>query len=169
MEMGMLLNYYSDGKMEAITKEEVLSAQNAWGEGIVEIGKVFLEKGDYKSRAEQHIKELYAYDQTKVLFKPTLASDVQFRITFTEALSYFVGGSVSEDNGFAIKPWAKVRFGEQQIVTESNFALAMGNYFFTPVGENEETKVEYSFAYIRDSQGKLRIGLHHSSLPFNPS
>ena len=155
--------------MEAITKEEVLSTQKAWGEGIVEIGKVFIETGDYKSRAERHIRELYAYEHTEVLFKPTLASDVQFRKTFTEALSYFVGGSVSEDNGFAIKPWATVRFGEQQIVTNSNFALAMGNYFFTPVGENEESKVEYSFAYIRDDEGQLRIGLHHSSLPFNPS
>ncbi len=159
-----------DGKMEKkITKEEVVAAQKAWGEGIVEIGKVFIEKGDYKSRAEEHIRDLYAYEQSEVLFKPTLAADVQFRKTFAQALSYFVGGSVSEDNGFAIKPWAKVRFCEQQIITEVNFALAMGNYYFTPVGDNEETKVEYSFAYTKDSQGKLRISLHHSSLPFSPS
>ena len=27
----------------------ILEAQKAWGEGIVKIGKVFLEKGDYKA------------------------------------------------------------------------------------------------------------------------
>jgi hypothetical protein len=151
-----------------ITKQEVLDAQKAWGEGIVSIGKVFSDKGDYKARAEKHIKDLYAYEQGEVLFKPTLASDKQFRKTFEDALSYFVGGSISEDKGFAIKPWSKVRFGDQQIVSNADSAIAMGNYFFTPVGETEETKVEYSFGYTKDKEGKLRINLHHSSLPYKP-
>ena len=30
----------------------ILEAQKAWGEGIVKIGKVFLEKGDYQAAAE---------------------------------------------------------------------------------------------------------------------
>ena len=42
--------------------------------------------------------------------------------------------------------------------------MAMGNYFFTNSIE-EEVKVEYSFGYIVDSEGKLRINLHHSSMP----
>ena len=42
----------------------------------------------------------------------------------------------------------------------------MGNYYFTPVGETEETKVEFSFGYVRDSEGLMRIVLHHSSLPY---
>lgn len=152
---------------ESITKKEVLAAQKAWGDGIVAISKVYLDEGDYKARASQHIKELYAYDQSDVLFKPTLASDDQFRETFDEALSYFVGGKISEDKGFAIKPWSKVRFGEQQIITDSDSAMAMGNYYFTPHGESNETKVEYTFGYMKDEDGKLRINVHHSSLPFS--
>lgn len=152
---------------KGITEQEVLDAQKQWGEGIVAISKVYLDKGDYKARAAEHIKNLYAYDQGKVLFKPTLASDDQFRENFDQALSYFVGGDIAEDKGFAIKPWDKVRFGEQEIITDSDSAIAMGNYFFTPHGETAETKVEYTFGYMKDDAGKLRINLHHSSLPFS--
>lgn len=151
---------------KSISKEEVLDAQKAWADGIVAISKVYIEKGDFKSRAEQHIKELYAYDNSKVLFKPTLASDDQFRETYNQALSYFVGGEVKEDKGFAIRPWTKVRFGEQEIITDSDSAIAMGNYYFTPQGEDTETKVEYTFAYMKDDEGNLRINVHHSSLPY---
>ncbi len=150
----------------SITKEEVLSAQKAWADGIVYIGKVYQEKGDYKKAATQHIQNLYAYEQGKVLFKPTLASEDQFRETFDQALSYFVGGEIQEDGGFAIKPWSNVRFGEQEIITDGDSAAAMGNYFFTPVGQQEETKVEYTFGYIKDEDGTVRINVHHSSLPY---
>ena len=118
----------------------------------------------------QHIKELYAYDLGDVLFKPTMASEKQFRTKFEDALSYFIGGHISEDNGFAIKPWSKVRFGEQNIIFGNDSATAMGNYYFTEVGTEEESKVEYVFCYIRDTtDGKLRINVHHSSIPFCPS
>lgn len=152
---------------KAISKQEVLDAQKAWADGIVAISKVFIDKGDYEDRAEQHIKDLYAYDDAKVLFKPTLASDDQFRETYSQALSYFVGGEIKEDKGFAIKPWTKVRFGEQEIITDSDSAIAMGNYFFTAQGETTETKVEYTFGYMKDDEGKVRINVHHSSLPFS--
>lgn len=150
-----------------ITEQDVLDAQKAWGEGIVAIGEVFSEGGDYSERAAEHIRTLYAYDHSEVLFKPTLASDDQFRETFDEAHSYFVKGSISEDTGFAIRPWSNVRWGQQQIITDSDSAVAMGNYYFTPVGETEETKVEYTFGYMRDAEGNLRINVHHSSLPFS--
>ena len=159
---------------KSISEQEVIAAQDKWAEGIVDIGKVFSEKGDYKARAEQHIKDLYAYDISDVhtfnvgpvLYKPTLASYDQFRETFDQALSYFVGGEIAEDKGFAIKPWSKVRFGERHIVMSSDTATAFGNYFFTPVGSTEEVKVEYTFGYIKDKKGNVRINVHHSSLPF---
>lgn len=150
----------------SIIKQEVLDAQQAWASGIVEIGSEYLNKGDYKQRAIKHINELYAYDIGTVLFKPTLAAEKQFRLTFDDALSYFVGGHINEDNGFAIKPWSMVRFGEQNMIISEDNALAMGNYYFTPIDGEEEVKVEYTFGYIKDSNGKLRINLHHSSLPF---
>ena len=37
-----------------------------------------------------NVETLYAYDIGKVLFKPTLAAQEQFRPTFETALSYFV-------------------------------------------------------------------------------
>lgn len=158
-----------DLSSQPITKQDVLNAQSAWAKGIVAIGKVFLKQGDYRARAAQHIKDLYAYDQSKVLFKPTLASNNQFRSTFDQALSYFVGGEIAEDQGFAIRPWSKVRFGKQQILVYPESALAMGNYYFTPIDNDEEIKVEYTFGYIKDEEGNLRINVHHSSFPFSPN
>jgi len=150
---------------EAISKKEVIQAQKEWANGIVEISKVFLDEGNYKERATKHINDLYAYESGTVLFKPTLASDDQFRETFDQALSYFVGGKIKEDKGFAIKPWSKARFGEQEIITDSDSAVAMGNYYFTPHGEKKEVKVEFTFGYIKDENGDVRINVHHSSLP----
>ena len=149
----------------AISKADVLAAQKAWGDGIVAIGDVYEDGGDYAARASEHISSLYSYGKSEVLFKPTLASDQQFRDSFGGALSYFVGGEIEEDKGFAIKPWSKVRFGEQQIITDSDSAVAMGNYFFTPEGASDEVKVEFTFGYVRDEDGNLRINVHHSSLP----
>ena len=42
-----------------MTEEKILEAQKKWGEGIINIGRIFLEKGDYKSAAEQHINTFY--------------------------------------------------------------------------------------------------------------
>ncbi len=152
---------------QQITKQEVLAAQEQWADGIVAISKVYLEKGNFKQRAKQHIEDLYAYGKSEVLFKPTLASDDQFRENFDQALSYFVGGVISEDKGFAIKPWSNARFGEQDIIIDTDSAIAMGNYYFTPVGSKEEVKVEYTLGYMKDRDGKLKINVHHSSLPFS--
>ena len=151
-----------------ITKDEITTAQQQWGEGIVKIGKAFTDKQDYEAVAREHISTLYAYEQSPVLFKPTKAAQQQFRGTYAQALSYFVAtnGACSEDKGFAIQPWTAVRFENTGFVSNGPTAIAMGNYFFTDTN-GDETKVEYSFGYIKDSSGKLRINLHHSSLPFS--
>ena len=152
-----------------ITKEEVLEAQDKWAQGIVDISKAYIEKEDYRAAAKKHIDDLYAYGVTDVLFKPTLAVEDQFRENFDQALSYFVGGSVKEDKGFAIKPWKAARFdGDQHIAVYHDYAVSMGNYFFTPVDGSPEQKVEFTFGYLKDEKGDLRINLHHSSLPYNP-
>jgi hypothetical protein len=152
-----------------ITAEEVAEAQQAWGEGIVRIGQVYSDGGDYEQAARDHVERFYAYDdgEGEVLFKPTLAAEDQFRGNFDEALSYFVGGSVEEDQGFAIAPYTDVRWENEGTLVYDETAFAMGNYFFTTT-EGEEVKVEYSFAYERDEDGDLVISLHHSSLPYQP-
>lgn len=47
-------------------------------------------------------------------------------------------------------------------------AIAMGNYYFTPADGGDEVKVEYTFAYTKDKDGKLRIIMHGSHLPYSP-
>ena len=153
--------------MSTITTEQVIAAQQAWGDGIVRISKAHTDGGDFEQIASEHITTLYAYDLGPVLFKPTLAADVQFRSSFEQALSYFVAtnGACPEDGGFAIRGWTAVRFENVDVITYGATATAMGNYFFT-TPEGDEVKVEYSFGYLLDAEGKVRISLHHSSMPF---
>lgn len=158
----------AEAESYGITKADVLSAQAEWGYGIVAISSVHAEGGDYKARAKEHINSLYAYGETDVMFKPTLAADDQFRETFDEALSYFIGAEGTEDSGFAIKGWTDVRWESNGIYTDDNSAKAMGNYYFTGP-DGSETKVEYTFGYVLDDDGDLKINLHHSSLPFAAS
>ncbi len=152
----------------SISKQDVIDAQKEWGEGIVAIAAKHSAGGDYKARAMEHIETLYAYGDAEVMFKPTLAAEDQFRETFDEALSYFIGTKGSEDKGFAIKGWTNVRWENNGIFTSGKSAMSMGNYYFTGP-DGKETKVEYSFGYIQDKDGKLKINLHHSSLPYAPS
>ncbi|WP_211248384.1 hypothetical protein [Thermodesulfobacterium hydrogeniphilum] len=103
-----------------------------------------------------------------MLFKPTKASVKQFRLTKEEAISYFVGGVVPEDHGFALQPWSKVRFEPAGFVIGKDLAVTMGNYYFTDANTGKEVKAEYSFGYKRAKDGRLVIILHHSSFPYNP-
>lgn len=153
---------------DTITNEEIAEAQRIWGDGIVAIGKAFTDKGDYIKAAEKHLDTLYAFETGTVLFKPTKAADVQFRPTRESALSYFVGGNdkYKEDHGFAIHPWTNVRFENAANSIHGDYAVAMGNYFFTQL-DGSEVKVEYTFGYLKGSDGKLKINLHHSSVPFS--
>lgn len=149
-----------------VSLAEVKDAQRAWGEGIVAIATAHTNGGDYVGLATNHVNTLYAYQMGPVLFKPTLAATDQFRPTFQTALSYFVASNNAcpEDQGFAIKGWINVRFENSDVIIDGNTALAMGNYFFTDP-DGAEVKVEYTFGYIEDDNGGLRIQLHHSSIP----
>ena len=149
-----------------VTVAKVKDAQRAWGKGIVAIATAHTNGGDYVGLATDHVNTLYAYQMGPVLFKPTLAAVDQFRPTFETALSYFVASNNAcpEDQGFAIKGWTDVRFENSDVIIDGNTALAMGNYFFTSP-EGAEVKVEYTFGYIEDGNGGLRIQLHHSSMP----
>ena len=151
---------------QQISEQAVIDAQRAWGEGIVAIAGIHADGGDYTARAKEHINDLYAYGETKVMFKPTMAAEDQFRGTFDGALSYFIGQDGTEDKGFAISGWTKVRWENHGIYTSDTSAMAMGNYYFTGPDGNE-TKVEYTFGYVL-VDGDLKIILHHSSLPYRP-
>jgi hypothetical protein len=153
--------------MSVISKEQVAAAQKAWGDGIVRIAKAHSAGENFEQVARDHIETLYAYGLVPVLFKPTQAAAIQFRSTFDQAMSYFVATNnvCPEDNGFAIKAWTAVRFENVDVLIRGDSAMAMGNYFFT-TPEGEEVKVEYSFGYVPDTEGNLKIALHHSSYPY---
>ncbi|MFN7902765.1 MAG: hypothetical protein ACK5X3_00050 [Pseudomonadota bacterium] len=148
-------------KNTAFTKEQIAAVQQAWGDGIVAIGKA----SDPKAAASAFIDQMYAYDLGTVLFKPTKARVVPFRDTKEEALSYFVTGKEAEDKGFAITPFIKVRFENAGTVLDCDSALAMGHYYFTKT-DGQEIKVEYSFGYVPAKDGSVKINLQHSSLPY---
>jgi len=152
---------------DTITVEEVEQAQQTWGDGIVALGKAFINKKDFIAVAEKHLDELYNFQSGEVLFKPTKAAETQFRNDNESALSYFVGGNdkFAEDHGFAIQPWTNVRFENAGTYLHGDYAVAMGNYFFTQT-DGTEVKVEYTFGYNK-VDGRLKINLHHSSIPFN--
>lgn len=157
-----------------VTEQEVLEAQNLWAQSIVEISKSFLMGGDYVSLAGERAGELYGYDHSNVLFKPTKASEQKFRPTANDAMSYFVGhdaviSGYKEDQGFAInakKGFSKVNFDNHQIDCHGDVAHAMGTYEFTCATTGEISEVEYTFGYKRNDDGKVRICLHHSSIPY---
>ena len=153
-------------KSKGIVETEVLEAQRIWAEAIVAIGEAYTQKKDYRAVARKVVDRLYGYGKGLVLFKPSMASERQFRSTREEAISYFVTGIVPEDRGFAIRPWRKIRFENVGIIIDGDSAMVMGNYFFTDTNTEKEAKVEYTFGYFKDEQDKLRINLHHSSFPY---
>lgn len=155
---------------EKITLEMIEEAQEDWGDGLVEISKAHRAGGDAKAVATEMLTTLYDFPDGKVLFKPTLASgDNTFRPTFDGALSYFVGGNEKypEDSGFALRPFDKHRSDIDSYLVNGDIAIVMGHIYLTDPDGNE-IKVDKTFAYRLDDDGKLRVITHHSSLPFSP-
>lgn len=157
-----------------ITEAEVNAAQQAWCDGLVKIGKVYKDGGDYKAVAAQIIDDLYDYKDGKVFFKPTLASGKNtFRPTRAGALSYFVGGNTAfpEDTGFALKKWVKVTYdnnaAENGIQIHGDIAITMGNVYLTNA-KGEVVMVDKTFVFRRCQDGRLRLCVHKSALPFDP-
>ena len=158
-----------------ITEADVNAAQQAWCDGLVKISKTAKEGGDAKAVAGQVIDDLYDYQEGVVFFKPTLASGKNtFRPTRAGALSYFVGGNKEfpEDTGFALKEWVKVRYdnnaAEKGMQIHGDIAITMGNVYLTNA-KGEEVMVDKTFVFRRGKDGKLRLCVHKSALPFDPS
>jgi len=158
-----------------VTKDEVLAVQKEWAASIARISKVYKENGDFVKAAADAAGNLYAYGHSPVMFKPTKAAEYQFRSTPESAMSYFVGGKnfeggYNEDGGFAInggKGWAKCVYENDMIEIKDGITFAMGNYYFQCATTGDWSKVEYTFGYERCADGKVRISLHHSSVPFS--
>lgn len=170
------LVYVEEGAQNVITYDEVNAAQQAWCDALVKIGQLKEEGGDYRAFAEQVLSEAYNYDQGKVFFKPTLAYGEQtFRNDKKGALAYFVGGDPDypNDKGFALTPWVKARYdnaGNQNegIQIYGSVAITMGNVWVTGKSGNE-VMVDKTWVFKKGADGKLRIIVHKSALPFAPA
>ncbi len=155
-----------------ITEQEVQAAQEAWGKALIQISKDFDSKGLKKATetANAVLDGAYGYKEGSVLFKPTLTTgDQTFRTTKDGALAYFVGGNKNfpNDKGFALKGWDKYEYKNAAVYIYGDMALTMGNVFLTDK-KGSVTKVDKTWGFKKDSQGKLKIILHHSSLPYSP-
>lgn len=172
-ELGLV--YVEEGAQTIITYDEVHAAEKAWCDGLIQIGKIKEEGGDYKAFTEKMLDEQYNFKAGKVFFKPTLAFGNQtFRTDKKGTLSYFVGGDSDypNDKGFALKPWVAVKYdnlGESNegIQIYGSVAITMGNVTFT-AKDGSEVTVEKLWVFKKDKDGKLRIIVHKSALPFNP-
>ena len=113
-----------------ITEDDIRAAQKLWGDAVVTIGASG-EKA--KAVATEAAKTAYSFELGPILFKPTLVNQKSFRPDLEGTVSYFVAGNpkYSEDNGFALKPWTKVRFENDHVKIFGNKAIAMGHYYFT--------------------------------------
>lgn len=162
-------------EINPITIAEITALQQAWGAGLVSIATAYAEGEDYVTVAAGVLDDLYGYAYGPVLFKPTIASEVPFRFTWEQAASYFIGSSVEaagleayeeDGTGFATSPWTNVRFGTDGMhIINGETALWMGTVYITDA-TGEITSVQKSLGLFRDSEGAIRIQLHHSSVPF---
>jgi hypothetical protein len=166
-------------KPSAISEAEVLAAQKGWGEALVAISTTYDKNekdGKYdqaaaKELAAKVIDSAYGYNIGPVLFKPTLTTVPQtFRTTRAGALAYFVGGDPAfpGDTGFALKGWRKVNICNAAIFIDQDSASTMGKVMITNKN-GEVTTVDKTWTFVKDPSGKLRIVVHHSSLPYVPA
>lgn len=159
----------SPAKAATITEAEVAAAQKAWGAALIQISTDYKSGGIDKATATANtvLDAAYGYNLGPVLFKPTLTvAPKTFRTTKEGALAYFVGGNKDyPDKGFAIKPWTKYEFENAAVHISGDLAITMGKVRLTD-DKGNVTEVDKTWGFKKDSEGKLRIVLHHSSLPY---
>lgn len=160
-------------KLNAITKQEVEAAQNAWGKALVQIATTYDTDGIDAARktAAGVIDAAYGYNLGPVLFKPTLTVAPQtFRTTREGALAYFVGHdpNFAADTGFALKGWRSYQIDNAAIFIDGDVAISMGKVRVTDKSGNV-TEVDKTWGWKKDAAGQMRIVLHHSSLPYRPN
>lgn len=153
-----------------INETELAEARAAWGDGLVAISRAYDEGGIEKARAVagDFLESLYGFEFGPVLFKPTLSGGAKtFRTDRTGTLSYFIGHNPDfpQEKGFGLKSWREVSSQTSSVFVEGDVAMWMGWVTFTD-RNGDTVKVDKSFGYRRAADGRLKLVLHHSSLPY---
>jgi hypothetical protein len=149
-------------KYNDINSIELEDFLNSWKNGVIDIGIAHQEGNNYRENAKAFIKKHYAFATGNVLFKPTFTNNVIFRNNLESALSYFASGDVSEDSGFALKPWEDIQTSEVNYIIEDNLCAVMGCLNLKPKYSENKTRIAFTFILIRIN-GDLKIKVHHSS------
>ncbi len=165
---------------DLISKKEIRTAHKAWTDALVSISQTYKNQGfdAAEDLAGDVIDAAYAYQLGAVAFKPTWAfGDTTFRTTRDGAISYFVGGNNDYgDQGFAIgnKPdpitgqrssWDDAWFDRSVMRLDGNTATVQG-LLYTKDEAGNVSYVDKTWGYQKDSDGTVRIVLHHSSTPY---
>ena len=162
-----------------ITKKEVLEAQKAWTNALVDISQTYKSEGFQAAEdlASAVIDAAYGYQAGPVAFKPTWANgNTTFRPDKAGALSYFVGGNDNYDDlGFAIGTspndqgerfaWADAWAENAVIRLDGDTATSMG-WVYTEDETGGVGYVDKSWTYQKGDDGVVRIVMHHSSKPY---
>lgn len=155
-----------------ITEAEIKAAQDAWGKALIQISDDYrsggIDKASATATATAVLDGAYGYHHGPVLFKPTLAGGEQtFRINQEGALAYFVGNNQAypADTGFALKNWQSYNYDNAAVYINGDMALTMGKVHLTD-RDNKQTTVDKTWGFKKGDDGKVRIVLHHSSLPY---
>ena len=143
-----------------INETDVKLFVDSWKQGVLDIKNVYENKGDYQEQASKFLKTHYLFETESVLFKPTLTREEIFRNSFDRALSYFIGGDIDEDKGFAIQEWKCIDTDQIDILIEDELIIAMGILSFK---SDEVLKVAFTFM-LKESNSNLKIKAHHSPL-----
>jgi hypothetical protein len=77
-------------------------------------------------------------------------------------LSYFVSGDISEDSGFAIKPWEEINASEVSFILEDSLCAVMGVLNLKPLNSQNKTRIAFTFILVKDNDN-FKIKVHHSS------
>ena len=145
-----------------INPKEIEAFLTSWKDGVIAIGKAYQEANNYKDKASAFIEKHYAFNSGDVLFKPTYTSNVVFRNNPDTALSYFISGSVSEDSGFAIKPWESIKVSDINFLIEDSLYAVMGVLNLKLQNSKDITKIAFTFILVKNND-ELKIKIHHSS------
>ena len=144
----------------SINETDVKLFVDSWKQGVLDIRNVYHNKGDYQEQASEFLKTHYLFDTECVFFKPTLTREEIFRNSFDGALSYFIGGDIDEDRGFALQEWKSINTDQINILIEDLLIIAMGVLSFK---SDEVLKVAFTFI-LKESNSSLKIKAHHSSI-----
>lgn len=154
-----------------ISEKMVNDTLQLWCDNVVLVGEISAAGGDVTLAADKVLSDNYDYDNGKVLFKPTLAFGNQtFRPKKEGAMAYFVGNNSDfpNDKGFKLKPWINVWFTDSDYILHHNIAIVQCNVHLIEA-EQSQIFVNKSFVFKIGDDGKIRILLHQSSLPYNPN